>query len=205
MGWMIRAWTVAFCLWAFPSYATTLDPWAFTSLGALNASDAIRIDTDTLQLTGGASYTGVLDPVSGAGIFTFDDITGTNLSIFGTRTLGLLSTGNISFTGTIDLLGTGGLEMVAVGSLALNNLNAVGSGRGDIQLEANQFSLTGAITVVNRSLSVTSATDIILPGSPIPVIPVRPPRLDATVPVPAAVLLFATGLAGLGAMKMRKG
>lgn len=195
--------------WIFPGQAAALDPLAFTSLGTLNTADSIVINTDTLQLTGGSSYTGVLDPVSGAGIFTFDDISGTNLSIFGTRTLGLLSKGNLSFTGTIDLLGSGGLEMVAMGSLALNNFNAIGSGGGDIQLEANQFSLAGAtITVVNRSLSIASASDIVLPGGrsgvPIPIF--IPPsgifpggeiiirRPDAPVPLPSALPLFTAGL-----------
>ena len=55
MRWMIRAWTVAFCLWSIPTQAAVLDPWAFTSLGPLNASGLITIDTDRLQLTGGAS------------------------------------------------------------------------------------------------------------------------------------------------------
>jgi hypothetical protein len=91
MRWMTSAWTVLFCLWAIPSQAAVLDPWAFTSLGTLNALETVIINTDTLALTGGAAYTGVLDPVSGAGIFTFDDITGANLSIFGTRALGLLA------------------------------------------------------------------------------------------------------------------
>ena len=75
MRWMIRVWTVVFCLWALPSYAAVLDPWVFTSLGSLNASETVNINTDTLALTGGAAYTGVLDPVSGAGIFAFHDIT----------------------------------------------------------------------------------------------------------------------------------
>lgn len=210
---MAVVWTclvVGGLLWTVPSQAALLDPLAFTSLGTLNTTDTISINTDTLQLTGGAFYTGVLDPVSGASIFTFDGISGTNLSIFGTRTLGLLSKGNLSFTGTIDLLGTGGLEMVAVGSLALNNLNSTGSGGGDIQLGANQFSLSGSITVVNRSLSITSATDIVLPGGPgVPrIIPSSGPvifsgggtpsviltRPDAPVPLPAALPLFAAGL-----------
>jgi hypothetical protein len=48
-------------------FRSLLDSWAVTSLGTLNVSDTISINTDTLQLTGGASYTGVLNPVSGAG------------------------------------------------------------------------------------------------------------------------------------------
>lgn len=85
-------------LWTVSSQAAVLDPMAFTSLGTLNTTDTISINTDRLQLSSRASSTGVLDPVSGAGIFTFDDIFGTNLSIFGTRTLRLLSKGNLSFT-----------------------------------------------------------------------------------------------------------
>jgi hypothetical protein len=141
---MMCAWTVAFCLWALPSEAAGIDPWAFTSLGILNASEPISINTDTLQLTGGASYAGVLDPVSGAGIFAFDDIAGTNLSIFGARTLGLLSKSNITFTGTIDLIGSGGLNMVALGSMTLTNVNAVGGGE-TVSLTANQINLGGIV------------------------------------------------------------
>jgi hypothetical protein len=202
MSWTTRAWTVAFCLWAIPTHAAVLDPWAFTSLGTLNASDAISINTDTLQLTGGASYTGVIDPVSGASIFAFDDITATSLSIFGTRTLGLLSKGNIAFTGTIDLFGSGGLEMGSLGSLALKNLSALESG-GDIVLHANSLTLSGSINVISRLLSITTATDIAGFGGTGPVIVpdgqlvVINPGLITPVPVPASLLLFATGLAAL--------
>lgn len=217
MRWMIRAWTVAFCLCAIPSYATTLDPWAFTSLGTLNVSNAISINTDTLQLTGGASYTGVLDPVSGAGIFAFADISGTNLSILGTRTLGLLSRGNIAFAGAIDLLGSGGLEMGAIGSLAIKDFTAAGSG-GDIQLHVDQFTLSGSIKFFDRSLSITSATDTVSLGGtgavPLPdrTTPVISPGgtlvvIDrgtiAPIPLPASLVFFATGLAALCLVKRR--
>jgi hypothetical protein len=163
MWWMIRAWTVVICLWAIPSQAAVLDPWAFTSLGTLHASDTVHINTDTLALTGGAAYTGVLDPVSGAGIFTFDDITGTNLSIFGNRTLGLLSKGNIAFTGPIDLLGSGGLDMVAVGSMTLTTLNALGGG-GTVSLTANQINLGGTVDSGIRPLGVRAVEPINLSG-----------------------------------------
>ena len=94
---MVGMWlVVGSVLWTVPSQAAPLDPLSFTSLGILNTTDTISINTDTLQLTGGVSYTGVLDPVSGAGIFTFDGISGTNISIFGTRTLGLLPRANVS-------------------------------------------------------------------------------------------------------------
>ena len=38
MRWMMRVWTVVFCLWVLPSHAAVLDPWAFTSLGTFDAS-----------------------------------------------------------------------------------------------------------------------------------------------------------------------
>ena len=60
MRWMIRVWTVVFCLWALPSYAAVLDPWVFTSLGSLNASETVNINTDMLVLTGGATYASTL-------------------------------------------------------------------------------------------------------------------------------------------------
>jgi hypothetical protein len=163
MSWTTCAWTFAFYLWAVPAQAAVLDPWAFTSLGTLNASDSISINTDTLQLTGGASYTGVLDPVSGASIFAFDNITGTSMSIYGTRTLGLLSTGNIAFTGTIDLFGSGGLDMVGLGSTTLANVNALGGGQ-TVSLTANQINLGGTVDSGSRPLSVSAVESINLSG-----------------------------------------
>jgi hypothetical protein len=134
----------------------------------LNTADTISINTDTLQLTGGASYTGVLDPVSGAGIFTFDGISGTNLSIFGTRTFGLLSKGDISFTGTIDLLGSGGLEMVAVGAMTLENLQTAGSG-GTVSLMAGQLNVGGLLDAGDRPLGIRTPEPINLTAPIIPV------------------------------------
>ncbi|MDP3597284.1 MAG: hypothetical protein Q8S75_09850, partial [Nitrospirota bacterium] len=133
------------------------------ALGTLNASDAISTNTDTLQLTGGTSYTGVLDPVSGASNFAFDDITGTSLSIFATRTLGLLSRGNIAFTGTIDLLGSGGLDMVGSDSMTLANVNALGDGQ-TVSLTANQINLGGTVNSGSRALSVSAVEPINLSG-----------------------------------------
>jgi hypothetical protein len=233
-----------------------LDPWAFTSHGALNVSETISINTDTLELTGGVSYSGVVDPVSGAGIFAFDDITGANLSIFGARTLGLLSRGNIAFTGTIDLLGSGGLDMVSSGSMTLANLRT-GGGGGTVSLVANQINLGGTVDAGNRPLQVSAAEPINLSseigsadvslsgrsgltlttgagissrsvslGSGIVTLTggtisgstnsgvitvsstgeiVGSPgvTLVTPVPVPAAFLLFATGLAALGLIQRR--
>lgn len=152
-------WMGVFCLWTVPSQAALLDPWAFPSLGTLNTSDAITINTDTLQLTGGVSYTGVLDPVTGATIFAFDNIAGTNLSIYGTRTLGLLSTGSIAFTGTIDMLESGGLDMVALGTATLANLQTVGSG-GTVSITANHINVGGSVNAGSRPLEISAVQDI---------------------------------------------
>lgn len=209
--WHSRLWLVVFCLWTVPSQAALLDPWAFTSLGTLNTSDAITINTDTLQLTGGASYTGVLDPVTGAGIFAFNDMTTTNISILGSRSLGLLSKNNGALSGTINLLGTGGLDIEVVNALAIKNLSALGSG-GDIQVHAGQITLSGSINWSNRSLSITSLGDIIVlggdglipaPGGPIPVLVPGGVITVAPVPLPAAAPLFATGLAAFGLLRRR--
>ena len=107
--------------------------------------------------------TGLLDPVSGAGIFTFDDITVTNLSIFGTRTLGLLSKGNIAFTGTIDLFGSGGLNIMALGPMTLTNANAVGGGPTGA-LTANQINLGGIIDSGSHPIDVVAVRPINLSG-----------------------------------------
>jgi hypothetical protein len=163
MSWLLRAWIVAFCLWAVPAQAALLDPLAFTSLGILNAIDSISVNTDTLELTGGASFNGVLDPISGSGIFAFDDIAGTNLSISGTRTLGLLSKGNIAFTGTIDLLGSGGLEMVSGGTMTLANLRTVGGGQ-TVLLAASQVNLKGPVDSGSRPLGISTVEPITLSG-----------------------------------------
>jgi hypothetical protein len=188
---MVWKWVVVCSLlWTLPSQAAVLDPLAFTSLGMLNATDSISINTDRLQLTGGASYTGVLDPVSGAGIFTFDGISGTNLSIFGTRTLGLLSKGNLSFTGTIDLLGSGGLEMVAVGAMTLANLQTAGSG-GTVSLTAGQLNVGGAVDAGSRPLDISV---------------IEPIRLTAPIPIqPDQIILRDIGLSARNSLNITTG
>lgn len=177
-------------LWTLPSQAAVLDPLAFTSLGMFNATDSISINTDTLQLTGGASYTGVLDPVSGVSLFTFDNITGTNLSIFGTRTLGLLSKGNLAFTGTIDLLGTGGLEMAAVGTMTLANLQTTGSG-GAVSLTAGQLNVGGAVDAGSRPLEIRA---------------IEPIRLEAPIlSEPGQIILRDVGLGARNSLNITTG
>jgi hypothetical protein len=206
MRWMMRAWTVVFCLWAIPSQAAVLDPWAFTSLGTLNALETVNINT------------GMLDPVSGAGIFTFQDITATNLSIFGTRTLGLLSRDSSAFTGTIDPQGAIHAGSRPLGVIAAENIILSGEARsGNIRLSSGRDLIvpgagitgrtvnlgSGIVTLTdgtisgstNFGVSTVSSTGVIIGSAGV--------TLVAPVPVPAAFLLFATRLAAIGLVRRR--
>lgn len=63
--WMIRAACVmaviGMLLMADPAAALQLSPLEFVSLGSLSATSDIVLNTDTLQLSGGASFTGGLE------------------------------------------------------------------------------------------------------------------------------------------------
>ena len=66
--------------------ADPLNPNAFASLGTLNLNaGSITINTDTMQITGAANFTGVSYPQSGGSniaVFCFNNINlGTNLSV----------------------------------------------------------------------------------------------------------------------------
>jgi hypothetical protein len=185
-------------LWTVPSQATALDPLGFTSLGTLNMIDSISINTDTLQLTGGASYTGVLDPVSGAGIFTFDDISGT-------RTLGLLSKGNLSFTGTINLLGA--IEPIRlteptsiqpdqiilrdIGMSASNNVNITPGA----EISGRRITLgSGVITLTGGTISGSTQFGVAALSATGEIVGTSGPTIVAPVPLPGALPLFTAGL-----------
>lgn len=154
---VLNAFIIFFSLSVCPSQAATLDPFAFTSLGTLNAVAPLSINTDTLQMTGGASYTGVLDQSSGGAIFTFDSITGTDVSVFGSRSLGLLSRSDIAFTGLIDVLGSGGVDIVASGSMTVTNLNST----SPISLvTGSQMNIQGVINGGPAPISLNSTGNI---------------------------------------------
>jgi hypothetical protein len=207
MRWMMPVWTVLFCLWAIPSQAAVLDPWAVTSLGTLNASEPVDIDAD------------MLDPVSGAGIFTFHDITGTNRSTFGTRTLGLLSRDSIAFTGMIDLRGTIDAGSRPLEVIAAENITLSGEARsGNIGLSSGREIVTTGTGITGRTLSLGSGI-VTLTGGTVSgstnfgvntdsstgvIIGSAGATLVAPVPVPASFLLFATGFAAVGLVKRRK-
>lgn len=184
-------------LWTVPSQAVVLDPIAFTSLGTLNTTDPISINTDTLQLTGGASSTGVLDPVSGAGIFTFNDISGTKrISLTNPDKMGLQPPEVTS--GTVFIGRTVGINSRIVSLLGQRDQVIAppdGIGGGTITLRAATTSSSGGATSGQALVTLSSS----LSGSPAVALAIN----AAPVPVPAAFLLFATGLAALGAMKMK--
>jgi hypothetical protein len=186
-------------LWTVPSRAAVLDPMAVTSLGELNTTDPISINTDRLQLTGGASSTGVLDPVSGAGIFTFDSISGAKrISLANPDKVGLQPPEVTS--GPVFIGRTVGINSRIVSLLGQRDQGIAppaGIGGGTITLRAATTSSSGGATSGQVLVALSSSS---LSGSPAVALAIT----AASVPVPAAFLLFATGLAALGAMKMRK-
>ena len=196
---MVWKWlVVGSLLWTVPSQAALLDPLAFTSLGTLTTTDAISINTDRLQLTGGVSYTGVLDPVSGAGIVTFNDISSTNrISLTNPDKVGRQPPEVTS--GTVFIGRTVGINSGVVSLLGQRDqiiAPPAGIEGGTITLRAATTSFPGGVISGQVMVPLSSA----LSGSPT----VTLVSTASPVPVPAAVLLFATGLASLGAMKMRK-
>ena len=98
------------------AFADPLDPNAYTSLGTLNPAGDVTINTDTLtvSISGGATYTGVLQS-QGAGnpeiaVFTFDDValgSSINVSVGGSRPLALLSQADFNLATPISVKGAG--------------------------------------------------------------------------------------------------
>jgi hypothetical protein len=112
-----------------------LDPNAFTSLGTLNVSSGtLTINTDTLAMSGAATFTGVALSQNGGpqvAVFDFSSITigsGVTVNISGSRPIALLSQGGA--TVQAGLSGTGGY----IGGFALeatpSNVGAAGQGPG---------------------------------------------------------------------------
>jgi hypothetical protein len=237
--------------------ALELNPLDFSSLGTLNTTADIVINSDTLQLSGGASFAGVLDQASHAAVFAFDNIQTENISIVGSSPLAILSKGNVNFNGPVNSSVSSELEIAAVGTVTVNNvvssaggstlaifandiqINAPlsGTGRieaggnltlattqgltppvnngpanagsiivsssgglfgsfstfnippGEVQLFTGNSSLQGS-TIVPLGLTIVSNFGVVIDGV-------------APVPLPAAAVLFGTGLIGLGSLVRR--
>jgi hypothetical protein len=165
-----------------PVEALQLNPDDFSSLGTVSATNDIIINSDTLQLSGGASFIGILDPVSHAAVFTFDNIQAGNISVLGASPLALLSRGNAIFNGSFISTLTNDLELAAVGTIRITHLSLVNGSNTTIVASVFDLGNTG-----NG------------PGRPI-IISTDP----VVLPIPAAAVLFGTGLIGLGSLLTRK-
>lgn len=132
-----------------PARSAALDPNSFTSLGALSLSSGnITINSDTLAISGAASFTGVLfdqgtivqnsvtDFDRQVAVFDFSDINlaiGVGVTITGSRPVALLSRGNLALNQVIGISGANGSGVTggsaSAGGGAGGNGAAVG-GRG---------------------------------------------------------------------------
>ncbi len=113
---------VVFGLLAVSAQAVPLDPNAYTSLGTLNVgSGTLTINTDTLAISGAASFTGVVQAQAPGlpeiAVFAFDeiDVTGNvEVSVTGSRPLALLSQGDATIA-LVIVEGGGGAGGAGVG------------------------------------------------------------------------------------------
>jgi autotransporter-associated beta strand protein len=119
-------------------HGAPLDPNAFTSLGTLDVSaGTITINTDTLAISGAASFTGVAMPQSGGpeiAVFTFDGIdilAGATIAVSGTRPLALLSQGDITIDTRINLNG-GNSQLLTGTHPSQTSLGGVGGPGGGV-------------------------------------------------------------------------
>lgn len=92
--------------------AGTLNPLAFSTIGTLNVnSGSITINTDTLGITGAATFTGVtFNPISGPqmAVFNFGNFNvgaGVAINVVGSRPLALLSRNSMNIASGITLDG----------------------------------------------------------------------------------------------------
>ncbi|MBK8285708.1 MAG: hypothetical protein IPK97_13025 [Ahniella sp.] len=100
--------TLLLLLASLGSSAAPLDPNTFTSLGTFNPGSAVSVNTDTLAMTGGATFTGVTS--GNIAVFTFTTVTlnsGITVTATGSRPFALLSRGAMTISGTIDVSASG--------------------------------------------------------------------------------------------------
>lgn len=108
-------------------HAAALDPNAFTSLGTFSPGSNVSVNTDTLAMTGGATFTGVTS--GNIAVFTFASVTlnsGVTITATGSRSFALLSRGGMTISGTIDVSAVGATR----GAGGHNGNSAPGGGPG---------------------------------------------------------------------------
>src|SRR5262245_9038147 len=167
-------WLLLVALMVMPASALELNPLDFSSLGNLSATTDLVINSDTRQMTGGAAFLGITDSATGATVFAFDAIQTSNISIIGATPLAILSKGTATFDGLINSLLSSDLELASVGTMNVSSLHSFGAGSIWIfapQITSGNLPPTGAIPVIQ----------LISPG-------------EISLPVPAAVWLFGSGL-----------
>jgi len=111
--------------------AEALDPNAFASLGTFNPGSAVTVNTDTLAMSGGASFTGVTS--GNIAVFTFASVTlgsGITVNVSGSRCFALLSRGAMSINGTVNVSASGSAGGACGGAGQTSAAGGPGSGPG---------------------------------------------------------------------------
>jgi len=112
---------------ALTAAANPLDPNAFTATGTnIVDTGTVAIDTTNLTMTGG--YTGTVS--NGVAVFAFDGLTLNNVSVSGSRPLALLSQGDLTLTGTLQIAGSGRNPGAGGGAGGEAAINGYGPGGG---------------------------------------------------------------------------
>lgn len=159
---------VAAILATGPASALQLSPLDFASLGTLSATNDLVVNTDTLQLSGGAWFTGVQDSTSGAAVFTFDTIQVANISVIGSNPVVFLSKGDAVFSGNAATSNSGGLQIAAVGTVSVTSGASIAVLNGStLSIFAQDLFLDRGTSVVSGGNQILATPQGLVPESPV--------------------------------------
>ncbi len=128
---LLRACLCCLLLSAMTAQAAPLDPNAFTSLGSFNPGSNVSVNTDTLAMSGGATFTGVTS--GNIAVFTFTTVNlsaGITITVTGSRAFALLSRGTMSIAGTVDVSASGNTRGAGGHNGNASSAGGFGSGPG---------------------------------------------------------------------------